>query len=70
MDQKSLLDQRAETETFLKTCRAKEIVPNAVVECLVPKPTCNCFFHFGERIFCSHQLKNEIVKRSLEEKNI
>ena len=70
MVQKSMLDQRAETETFLKTCRAKEIVPNAVVECLVTKPTCNCFFHFGTKIFCSHQLKNEIVKRTLEEKNI
>ncbi|MBI5729732.1 MAG: hypothetical protein HY963_01210 [Ignavibacteriales bacterium] len=68
MIQKSLLDERAETETFLKTCRAKNIVSDTVVRCLVPKPTCNCTLNFGAEIFCTHQLKNEIVKRTLEEK--
>lgn len=55
MVQKSVLDQRTNTETFLKTCRAREIVPNAVVECLVPGPTCNSFLYFGARIFCTHK---------------
>ena len=68
MVNKSRLDQRADTETFLKTCRAKDIVPNAIVECLVPKRTCNCFLYFGTKIFCTHQLKNDIVKRTLGEK--
>lgn len=68
MVQKSVLDKRADTETFLKTCSAREIVPNEVVECLVPEPTCNSFLYFGARIFCTHQLKKEIAERTLEEK--
>lgn len=68
MIQKSVLYENEEPEAFLKTCRATEIIPNVVVECLVPKQDCNSFLHYGTKVFCTHPLKNEIVKRTDEEK--
>jgi hypothetical protein len=60
------LKEGANTEDFLKTCMANEIVRNEIVECLIEKPTCYCFLNYGNAKYCQHSLKFDIAKRTQE----
>lgn len=63
---KQVLEQKAQTEIYLKVCRAKKIIRKKLVECILENPACNYLLFFGNGKFWKHPLSFEIARRTRE----